>query len=313
MKKRFLWDLSGGSTKASGIIAKVIKALQFGLIPDIIVAVSASSLMSILIALSIYDYELRKELLRITRNIKLEDFMYKSPVTKTGKFSFHAIWSLIKSFVPFLKSSTSLGIQDLNYLLEKYVTEEAFEKYKYDSKYPVIYTASIEYNSGELKFYNLKNLTRKQAFKAIKGSSAMPFWVQGEKIGGFLNYDAGVTDQNAGAKFFKKYNHLFNFDRVLCVTPEITDKNFEDPKNQADVLKWFIFHKGAETSKGDLNSLRFECFKKGINPLVLKMKYSSNNFYEVNPEVLLEMQEGASKDAEEYISDFLKNNPNYIS
>ena len=175
--------IAGAASKITFLYGAV-KCLYVGfkMKPANISGISSGALVTLFAALERFDLE------DVLINATAKDIFKVSPMNKNGKLSARAIGRI-------LTGKRSLGDQsNLKKTLKKHITEEEFEAYKLDLNSPNAFIGAVNYDTGAIKYFNLKELDFNKAIDVVSASASIPGVAEGEVIDGDLYYDGGVVD-----------------------------------------------------------------------------------------------------------------------
>ena len=186
-------NLSGGATKAAGEVGIAEVIIKNGYAPDIITGVSAGAVLSVPIALGLWD-----EMINFSTNLQLKQIFSKAPITEKGKISKIAYWR-------FIRRKESLGVMgNLSKTISKVVTPGHFKEYKKD-KYPIVYIMAVNSGTGKRHFYNVKELSYTDYLKLTVASSSVPLANEKVKYNGLFLTDGGIRNGIISHWLFEKY------------------------------------------------------------------------------------------------------------
>ncbi len=186
--------ISGAASKIPFIYG-VVKTLMLGnnIKPKNISGISSGAIVALLAGLNRFDFD------GVLINAKVSDVFKVSPMTKKGKISPRAITRI-------LTGKRSLGDQsNLKKTLKKHISVEEFEAFKIDKNSPNVFIGAVNYETGKIKYFNLKKLDFETAIKSVSASASIPGVAEGEFIDDDLYYDGGVIDY-IGSEWLAK-NH----------------------------------------------------------------------------------------------------------
>ena len=303
-----LFDLYGGATKGAGISAYLNELIKEGIHPDIITAVSYSSYIAVPLALAKEMPEIMEKVVEISSTVKLSDFMEKSPVNEKGGFTLSALWRATKHILTFglLKPEISLGVQNLDSLLEQVLPEYLFEHYQ-DGDFAPVYISALDYKTRKTVFYNVKDkCIDYKKFKAIMNASGtMPCYTQGSYVDGRLHFDTGVIDQNAGYKFL--IENIYKAQEIkevisIFARPEgFVIPDASDPIDTFDVFNWMMECITMERSLADENDIKRYCLDHHIKWNGCYLDWIMEIFYDTDPERLEKLNESSKDRAKAFI------------
>jgi len=272
----------GGATKGAGIAGASVEVKNLGFKPDIYSGISFGSIACVPLAIGM-DAELLKE----SATLQLRKFFKVPPTTKNGKITGRAILRAAWSFVSRSNKFLSLGVQDIEPILTKFITREKFLDYQRSSAAPCFIMA-VEFQSNTPVVWNVKDkrITFQEYLAIVKASSRIPvmtqpMMIQLETIAKALNYDeflanwkgnekkkapknykfmfydGGLVDHNMGKRLFDLCKILPDFepiDEMVSIYPRPSGFHIPPmpaPKNIIDVMIGTIENQKMEVSRED--------------------------------------------------------------
>jgi hypothetical protein len=303
-KKHTFINISGGSTR----IRAIYKSLKVLLIEkkvkvDVITGVSAPSLISVAIALELYD-----ELEELLEHFDIEDIFSSAPLTTknlpTNKGLLRASIGLITPL-----EIASLGdMKPLENKLRNLITPKRFEIYKNKVKNgeaPKVYIGvfSLYYKRPYIiPVYNLDNY--EDFIKYTIASATIPIAAQPVKIGNDYFVDGGVADHAIGGKVVKRY--VKNKQRIkkvinIWTRPDISydpfivdtvEENFKIKNivNTASIIGSSLLKGISESDEESYNNFYKSNLIKTID---IHFPSITKGTYDTDPERLAELDEKA--------------------
>jgi predicted acylesterase/phospholipase RssA len=256
-------SMSGGGTKIAGLLGAV-EALneQF----DIIAGVSAGAIM-----VPIVGCNKIQEAKKVILNLKLSDIFSEKPVNKNGAITVNAILNVAKG-------KTYLGKMDnLLVTLSDMITELDWHW----SAKPIMLVQSVDMEDGHRWIENIKNVSRPEAFRAIKASASIPVFVDGVNS----YFDGGLRNHNPSRAIIERYGSELTELVSIYTRPEnlseAIDQEYE-PSNVLDVLKRSIEIMSIEISKRDAEYEKEKAKELGFKLSQIFLPIRSNGFYDIS-------------------------------
>ena len=186
-----LLNISGGSTKIAGLLAKCEHVLlDVGYRPDVVTGVSAGAILALPIVLGKWD-EMRETVL----SVRPGDVFDSRPFNDAGKVSFRAA-------VRVMLGEGSLGTQaNLEKQIRKLVTKTELVSYQRDTSLPQIIIGCTNYNTGKFKMFDVKKLSYEEYVKLTLASASIPIVVEAVKVHGAYWYDGGVCHHTCSVPY----------------------------------------------------------------------------------------------------------------
>lgn len=297
--------LSGGSTKIAGIAgAALVVCKTHGYKPDFITGISAGSILSVPLAMGMYDV-----IEEITQNISVDDIFSDVPVNKKGNPSLKAIWRLITK-------KESLGRQgNLRKTIQKHVTREHFEDYKSCDSYSQIFLGAVEFKTGEIHYFDIKKSSYEQYLNAVDASSSIPVFVESVKINDLVTHNGvkikdgywmdGGTRDHVGSHWLmqnqegiKEHISIYSRSEGFDIPNE---KNWK-PSGVLNMLKRSLDILNLEKSKNDEFLENVLAKTKDIKTKQIFMNIAQEIDYEVDPETLKNWFDEGAQQAESVMS-----------
>ena len=256
-------SMSGGGTKIAGLLGAV-EALneQF----DIVAGVSAGAIM-----VPIVGCNKIREAKKVILNLKLSDIFSEKPVNKNGAITVNAILNVAKG-------KTYLGKMDnLLVTLSDMITELDWHW----SAKPIMLVQSVDMEDGHRWIENIKNVSRPEAFRAIKASASIPVFVDGVNS----YFDGGLRNHNPSRAIIERYGSELTELVSIYTRPEnlseAIDQEYE-PSNVLDVLKRSIEIMSIEISKRDAEYEKEKAKELGFKLRQIFLPIHSNGFYDIS-------------------------------
>lgn len=256
-------SMSGGGTKIAGLLGAV-EALneQF----DIVAGVSAGAIM-----VPIVGCNKIQEAKKVILNLKLSDIFSEKPVNKNGAITVNAILNVAKG-------KTYLGKMDnLLVTLSDMITELDWHW----SAKPIMLVQSVDMEDGHRWIENIKNVSRPEAFRAIKASASIPVFVDGVNS----YFDGGLRNHNPSRAIIERYGSELTELVSIYTRPEnlseAIDQEYE-PSNVLDVLKRSIEIMSIEISKRDAEYEKEKAKELGFKLRQIFLPIHSNGFYDIS-------------------------------
>lgn len=256
-------SMSGGGTKIAGLLGAV-EALneQF----DIVAGVSAGAIM-----VPIVGCNKIQEAKKVILNLKLSDIFSEKPVNKNGAITVNAILNVAKG-------KTYLGKMDnLLVTLSDMITELDWHW----SAKPIMLVQSVDMEDGHRWIENIKNVSRPEAFRAIKASASIPVFVDGVNS----YFDGGLRNHNPSRAIIERYGSELTELVSIYTRPEnlseAIDQEYE-PSNVLDVLKRSIEIMSIEISKRDAEYEKEKAKELGFKLRQIFLPIRSNGFYDIS-------------------------------
>jgi predicted acylesterase/phospholipase RssA len=256
-------SMSGGGTKIAGLLGAV-EALneQF----DIVAGVSAGAIM-----VPIVGCNKIQEAKKVILNLKLSDIFSEKPVNKNGAITVNAILNVAKG-------KTYLGkIDNLLVTLSDTITELDWHW----SAKPIMLVQSVDMEDGHRWIENIKNVSRPEAFRAIKASASIPVFVDGVNS----YFDGGLRNHNPSRAIIERYGSELTELVSIYTRPEnlseAIDQEYE-PSNVLDVLKRSIEIMSIEISKRDAEYEKEKAKELGFKLRQIFLPIRSNGFYDIS-------------------------------
>ena len=256
-------SMSGGGTKIAGLLGAV-EALneQF----DIVAGVSAGAIM-----VPIVGCNKIQEAKKVILNLKLSDIFSEKPVNKNGAITVNAILNVAKG-------KTYLGKMDnLLVTLSDTITELDWHW----SAKPIMLVQSVDMEDGHRWIENIKNVSRPEAFRAIKASASIPVFVDGVNS----YFDGGLRNHNPSRAIIERYGSELTELVSIYTRPEnlseAIDQEYE-PSNVLDVLKRSIEIMSIEISKRDAEYEKEKAKELGFKLRQIFLPIHSNGFYDIS-------------------------------
>lgn len=275
-------SLSGGSTKIPALAGAAITLLREKKYkPDLITGISAGSILSLPLALRMYEL-IEKTVL----NFELNDIFDIKPVNSRGNITLKAIWRIITG-------KESLGRQrNLRKTLSNLINESVFDTYKTYNEFPPVYIGYVDFRTGSRVFKDIKKATYDEYLDSVMASSSIPVFVESVKLNGSYNYDGGIRDHIASHWLMENYD----LDEHVSIYSRPEDYNLTDsswkPKNAYIVLQRTIDIMNTEISKNDeLNEDKIAEEKGIVNTKIFMPYILSQSTYEIEKEKLKDWYE----------------------
>jgi predicted patatin/cPLA2 family phospholipase len=182
-------SISGASTKIPFLIGCLHQLIRKGIKPTTYIGVSSGAITSFVFACG-------KEL----EAVKLsKGFTYKH-FTNINPNSF--LGNLIMSFNLLIGKTHLLNHDNLYDTLKNIVSEKDFKDWKISGG-PDCHVGAVSYETGEKRYFNLKNYEYDTAIKLVVASSSIPIMSEGVKLFSSTWYDGGLRD-HIGTEWYLK-------------------------------------------------------------------------------------------------------------
>lgn len=274
------YSISGGSTKIAALAGASVYTLRdYGYKPDYISGISAGGILSVPLALGMYD-----EITELATTFTYDDIFTIKPVNKKGNITLRAISRIISG-------KESLGTQDaLVDTISDLIPKKLFEIYQKDGQYPVVILGMVEFTTGKRYYLNMKDVDYEVFLASVKATSSIPVFVESVEMPwpGYY-YDGGVRDHIGSHYLMENYpmdEHISLYSRPADY--DITETTWE-PKNVYTVLQRTLDIMSVEISKNDELKEDVIAHDKNIQLRKIFMPYVlSDQTYEISPEKLKE-------------------------
>lgn len=289
-------SISGGATKISGLYGKVETLVrEFGYKPDIITGVSSGAILSVPVALGMWD-KLKPIVLDFTT-----DDIFDIPPFKGESFSF-------KGLLRVLLGKPSFGRQlKLRETLKNVVTEKDFVRFKMGvalKEIPEVFIGVTNFNTGQFIPIRVSTLSYKEYLDYTLASASIPLAVEAVKINGNYYYDGGVLHHTCASRIIDYYKERITHCITVYSRPEVPDKSYPN-FNQIDASQVFKALTDLQTIQISLSDQHVEkllCEKYNIR---LKQAFCPKvltSLYDTDPKRLRELY---NLSREENIEDYL--------
>lgn len=222
-------NISGGGTKIVGEYGSLeVLLVEHKWKPDVVTGISAGAILALPAAMGLLP-SIKETLL----NLKPKDFFKVLPVRANGKLSFLAYCRL-------LLGKPSLGdFSNLDKLVKKHISRERFQDWQNDPDSPDAVIGTVSFNTGEITYWNLKDLDYEQAVLTVRASASIPVYCQPVDLfhsdeGRYeKHFDGGVRDHIGTVWAFEEYGstitEMYNIyakplSRTLRYSRERADK-----------------------------------------------------------------------------------------
>lgn len=184
-------NISGGATKISGLFGAA-KAILKNTTVDLITGISSGAILAVPLALGLFD-----EIEELILNVSMED-MFKINPYKEDKISNRAILRV-------LFGKSSLGTSNVANTLKSLISEERFNTYK-TGDYPDVEIGVVDYNTGEMLYYKVKELCYDDYITLTVASTSIPIIYEPVNYKGRVLYDGGVREHIASIYTIENYD-----------------------------------------------------------------------------------------------------------
>jgi predicted acylesterase/phospholipase RssA len=282
-------SISGGGSKFGQLASTSLHLVQSkGFVPDIIAGVSAGAVISVPLALGMFE-----ELQYYAINLSKTDFFDIAPTNKKGAISF-------RGMLRAMFGKPSFGVQNIKKTLRKIVTPAKFKEYK-EGNYADCFVLSISPDTGSRRFQNVKLLNYEGYLAEISASSSIPIMTEGEKISGSWFYDGGMRDHNGSGILLEQFaQNISELVSIYSRPKDFKTKKRNWRKNVLSVIERTLEIYNIETSKNDERLERLICEKEGIKLSQIFVSSILEDFYDDNKERLLEAFEDGKNAVEKY-------------
>ena len=304
-------NLPGGSTKALQIaIAAIIVMHKYRYKPDVITGTSAGAIIALALHLGKFD-----AIMDQAKNVELDKMFEVIPTDGKGNLSFAAYRRIICSLLPFVNSIHSLGIQNTRHYFTNNISEEEYRGYVMGES-PDIQILIVDPTTKKHKFYNLKDLSYREATEVIEMSAHIP--VMTEAVNGLGHYgiDGGIAAHNPEWLLYENWNSLYPNDLMessISIYPREHDFKLEFSekwkKNVLNNIDNTILIQNRYISLAGQSSAKWYCKANNIDHLQLfcPQILDMDSRYDVDDEQLLRAEEITRLSIEEQIKNsFLK-------
>lgn len=251
--------ISGGGTKIAGLFgaAKTIM-IDKNYQPELISGISAGAILSLPLALGLFD-----EIEKMVLDFDLNTIFNESPIKKNGKFR------VLNALKNILRGNHYLGRQEqLELTMKTVISESDFQRYKMDDTCPICIVGSVDFYSGRRIYVNLKKIeTLDLALKFINASASLPLFTAGVQLdtsfedfeGNLISnklflYDGGIRDHSPTAKIIGSQQFSITESCTIFSRPEnnqiLNPIDFK-PKSVIDILERYVDITNTEISKED--------------------------------------------------------------
>lgn len=271
-------SISGGGSKFGQLASASMQVIKSGYRPDVISGVSAGAVISVPLALGLFD-----ELKYFALNLSRSDFFDVSPINDKGNISLRGIFRA-------LTGRSSFGVQNVSKTIKKIVTREKFEEYK-NGNFADCYVLAVSPEDGSRAFWNLKKCSYEGYLQRVSASSRIPIMTQPQNIEGKYYFDGGLRDHSPGAKTIEAIEGLKELICIYSRPKDFKTKTKDWNKNVLSVIERTLEIYNIETSKNDEQKEIFLCKEKGIKLDQIFVSDILSNFYDDNKERLSEAYE----------------------
>ncbi len=280
-----LLGLSGGSTKGVGILGAVEGLYSNGYTPDIIVGTSVGALLSVPLALGVYDKTVIDRARAKFLNVSLKDFFTNPPIKDTGKWSINALINL------FLSKIAVGNLDKLKETLSGIVNEDDFELYKLlvsQGRLAKCFAVTVDYVSGETLVIPLHSLNYEDYLSVVQASCSIPVFNEYVSYRGKLLYDGGLRD-HVGTHLIIDLGYPIEEAITIFTRPKKHIISSEKPSNVIEVLEGTIAIMNNEISKLDEFMIDTYCSKRRILNKKIYLPSVLTSLYDTNKERLLKL------------------------
>lgn len=272
--------ISGGATKIAGQAGAAITVLRdLGYKPDYISGISAGSILSLPLALGLYDI-IEKEVL----GMNLDKIFSIKPVKSNGSLT-------LRGIIRALMSESSLGeMGGLRKTLERIITKERFNNYKKSNKYADVIIGSVDYKTGSRKYKFVRDLSYEDYLDNVLASSAIPVYAPSVNIKDYILYDGGVRDHCPTPWVLE---NIEGITKSVSIYSRPEDNHILDPawkpENVIKVFERTLQIVLTELSKKDEWKEKFICKDKNIVSDIIYLPSILKELYDTDPGRILEL------------------------
>lgn len=257
--------LSGGGTKLpfiAGRALRIIKDLPENSNITHISGTSAGAIIAWALMLNKYD-----DIVYYSNNFNIKHAFKYDPSKRSTKL--RAIYNIISGKHNLFNQSTLIDT------LKDIVSKEEFTEYKSNESYPIVLVGVVDFEYGNKKYFNLKQLIYEEALNAILASSSISVYTSPVKIRGRWYVDGGLRDHVGSAYLLNRYPDI---DKVITIfsRPDFSASHIKGKKQYTltepefgkividkDLLRT-IGILNMELSKGDEREANEICIKRNI-------------------------------------------------
>lgn len=310
--------ISGGGTKISGLFGAAETILfEKNYRPDIISGISAGAILSVPLAMSLYDPSFLDKIRNLVLNMKQEQFFNKPPVDEYGKIK------TLNALLKIISGDRALGEQEnLKKTISSVITERDFSIFVHNDDIPVCIVGAVDFFSGKRFYFNLKEVTYQHFLEFVNASGSLPIFTPGFYFEGdmrdfegetsghprYLLFDGGVRDHSPTNKILssKRYGSKIKETATLFSRPEhlpdiLDPKEFDGKKDILTILSRYVDITNAEVSKND-KERETELIAQNhiLDRGTIYLPRVLTNVYDTNPEKIRELYRKGKEAVEKY-------------
>lgn len=277
-------NISGGATRASGLLAASRVVLDTVGTPDIISGVSAGAILALPLAIGVK----RGELDDLTQTIRIDQIFKSPPIKPDGSFTLSGYVNLLS------KKGGLSSMTPLYDRLKSIITKEIYSRYQESNTFPDVIISYVDLRYNVPVYKNVKTMLYEEYLDSVIASSSIPFFSQ--PIDGTC-VDGGIYNHISSR--FVLLNYTVSHCYSIYSRPERYDFKEWNPdgKTPISTLNRVLEMMLARISALDEEFERDYCTRNQIELKQIFLPSVLNSLYDTDPDKLKLLYQLSEKNA----------------